>query len=186
MNSPLTLAATWLQEAAALFLCNPFFLMLVQISTVFRGIMPSSLCCHGNQQTAWPGGGLCLCVFVQLPKMGKCVYVYSSHMSTPSSICLFLPFCPSRGFCRCIQALFDASARRRAFLGATGDVYITKTLHVNSAGSEREKMWTSILLLTRLKWCVCVWLTVCYQLEIRRKLSMTHFNSNTRHRNLYL
>lgn len=29
-------------------------------------------------------------------------------------------------------------------------------------------------------------LTVCYQPEIRRKLSMTHFNSNTQHRNVYL
>lgn len=83
---------------------------------------------------------VCACLYSGVT---KCVYVYSSHLSTPRSIWLFLPFCPSRGFCRCVQALFDASARQRAFLGATGDVYITKTLHVNSASSEREKMWSA-------------------------------------------
>lgn len=199
---------------------------------------------------------VCACLYSCVSKWENvcmCVYVYSSHLSTPRSICLFLPSCPSRGFCRCVQALFDASARRRAFLGATGDVYITKTLHVNSASSERKcgllsscwHGWSNFRSSTTetLHWLsdtaarrtrltkftmtiysfdklnteqtgyyppfphvslerVCVssttttsadtmdtWmcgLTVCYQPEIRRKLSMTHFNSNTQHRNLYL
>lgn len=44
--------------------------------------MPSSLCCHGNQHTVWPGGGLCLrvCTVVcQSGKMCVCVRMFTVH-----------------------------------------------------------------------------------------------------------